>query len=131
MPVIAFAGLCEDECETLRDAVAREVMGWSAERLPWAYRGTTLVWHDASGAPLMTRYSWQPDALDAQAMEVVDRMVARGFRFAMGAGEGGAFAEFARAGNTSRIEHRERRLAILMAALDAASKAGSGSGPAP
>ena len=124
--VIDSAGLCEDERETLRDAAARQVMGWSTERLPWAYRGATLVWHDSAGVPVITWYSWQPDMLDAQAMQVADRMVTRGFRFAMGAEEGGAFAEFECDGRRSRVEHRERRLAILMAALEAISKAGPG-----
>ena len=109
----------EEVRETLRDAVAREVMGWTALRIDWAYSGTTDVWHDASGLPVLTRYSWQPDYHDAQAMEVVDRMLALGYRFAMGAERGLAFAAFETGSAPTRIEHRDRRMAILRAALRA------------
>ena len=111
----------EEARETLRDAVAREVMGWQVERIEWAYSGTTLVWHDREGLPVLTRYSWQPDQRDAQAMEVVDRMLALGFRFEMGAGSELAFAVFERAPTATRIEHCDRRVAILRAALKAVS----------
>ncbi len=111
----------EETRSALRDAIAREVMGWEVLRIEWAYSGTTLVWHDSEGLPVLTRYSWQPDRHDAQAMEVVDRMLALGFRFAMGAGEGLAFAAFDRGATSSRAEHRDRRIAILRAALGAVS----------
>ena len=74
----------EEARDALRDAVSREVMGWIVERIEWAYSDTTLVWHDTAGHPVLTRYSWQPDRHDAQAMEVVDRMIELGFRFTMG-----------------------------------------------
>ena len=109
----------EEARETLRDAVAREVMGWTALRIEWAYSGVTDVWHDPSGLPVLTRYSWQPDLRDAQAMEVVDRMLALGYRFAMGAERGLAFAAFETGPAPTRIEHRDRRMAILRAALRA------------
>ena len=115
---------CRDSEETrdaLRDAVARVVMGWEAVRIEWAYSGTTQVWHDACGHPVLTRYSWQPDLRDAQAMEVVDRMLRLGFRFMMGAGEGTVCVTFERDSVSSRIDHHDRRIAILRAALGAAS----------
>lgn len=105
--------------ETLRDAVAREVMGWTARRIEWAYSGTTDVWHDTSGLPVLTRYSWQPDCHDAQAMEVVDRMLALGYRFAMGAERGLSSAAFEIGSAPTRNEHPDRRIAILRAALRA------------
>ena len=114
----------EDARDALRDAVAREVMGWKAERIEWAYSGTTLVWHDDAGHPVLTRYSWQPDRRDAQAMEVVDRMLELGFRFTMGAGEESTCASFERNSVCFRIEHRDRRIAILRAALGAVSGSG-------
>lgn len=116
----------EEVRETLRDAVAREVMGWEALRIEWAYSGATDVWHDPSGLPVLTRYSWQPDCHDAQAMEVVDRMLALGYRFAMGAERGLAFAAFETEAAPTRIEHRDRRIAILRAALRAVSKGRAG-----
>ena len=112
----------EEARDALRDAVAREVMGWKVERIEWAYSGSTLVWHDSAGHPVLTRYSWQPDLRDAQAMEVVDRMRERGFRFVMEAGEGSTCVTFERGSVSSRIEHRDRRIAILRAALDAVSR---------
>ena len=111
----------EEACDTLRDAVAREVMGWKVERIEWAYSGTTLVWHDAAGHPVLTRYSWQPDRHDAQAMAVVDRMLELGFRLMMGAGEGSAWVSFERDSVASRFVDRDRRIAILRAALCAVS----------
>ena len=119
-------GDSEEARETLRDAVAREVMGWRVERIEWAYSGTTPVWHDSGGLPVLTRYSWQPDRRDAQAMEVVDRMLELGFRFTMGAGAGLAFAAFESGSTTTRIEHRDRRIAILRAALGAVSRSEAG-----
>ena len=116
----------EEVRETLRDAVAREVMGWEALRIEWAYSGATDVWHDPNGLPVLTRYSWQPDHHDAQAMEVVDRMLALGYRFAMGAERGLAFAAFETGSAPTRIEHRDRRMAILRAALRAVSEARAG-----
>ncbi len=105
----------------LCDAVAREAMGWRVERIEWAYSGATLVWHDEAGRPLLTRYSWQPDRYDAQAMAVVDRMLELGFRFAMETGEGSVRVSFQRDSVSSRFYHRERRIAILRAALGAVS----------
>ena len=119
-------GDSEEAREDLRDAVAREVMGWRVERIEWAYSGTTDVWHDTSGLPVLTRYSWQPDHHDAQAMEVVDRMLALGYRFAMGAERGIAFAAFDTGAAPTRIEHRDRRMAILRAALGAVSEGRAG-----
>ena len=107
--------------DALRDAVAREVMGWKVKRIEWAYSGTTLVWHDPAGHPVLTRYSWQPDRHDAQAMEVVDRMIELGFRFTMGVCEESARVSFDRDSVSSRIDHRDRRIAILRAALGAVS----------
>lgn len=112
----------EDARDALRDAVAREVMGWEVERIEWAYSGTTPVWHDSAGHPVLTRYSWQPDRHDAQAMDVVDRMLELGFRFTMGAGAGLAFAVFESGSTSTRTEHRNRRIAILRAALGAVSR---------
>ena len=118
----------EEARDALRDAVAREVMGWEVERIEWAYSGSTLVWHDSAGHPVLTRYSWQPDLRDAQAMEVADRMLELGFRFVMEAGEGSACVNatsrpivFERDSVSSRIDHRDRRIAILRAALGAVS----------
>ena len=112
----------EEAREALRDAVAREVMGWMVERLEWAYSGNTLVWHDSHGLPVITRYSWQPDLRDAQAMEVVDRMLELGFQFSMRAGEGFAVAVFdLGAAAVFRNNQRDRRIAILQAALQAVS----------
>ena len=111
----------EEAREALRDAVAREVMGWQVERIEWAYSGTTAVWHDAAGHPVLTRYSWQPDLRDAQAMEVVDRMFRLGFRLVMTAGEQSACVSFECSSASTRIEHHDRRIAILRAALGALS----------
>ena len=116
-------GDTEEARAALRDAVAREVMGWTALRIEWAYSGATDVWHDTSGLPVLTRYSWQPDHQDAQAMEVVDRMLALGYRFAMGAERGLVFAAVETGSAPTRIEHRDRRVAILRAALGAVSEA--------
>ena len=115
-------GDAEAACVDLRDALAREVMGWRVRRIEWAYSGATDVWHDTSGLPVLTRYSWQPDCHDAQAMEVVDRMLALGYRFAMGAERGLAFATFETDASSTRIEHRDRRVAILRAALHAVAE---------
>ena len=111
----------EEAREALCDAIAREVMGWEIARIEWAYSGTAPVWHDGAGHPLLTRYSWQPDRRDAQALEVVDRMLELGFRFALGAEQGRTFAVFETGSTESRSEHRDRRIAILRAALRAVS----------
>ena len=113
------SGLSEEEREALRGAVARQVMGWESERVPWAYSGTTLVWCDSEGLAVLTVYAWQPDVQDAQAMQVVERMVGSGFRFTMGAGDGYAFAQFECGARASRAEDPDRRIAILKAALGA------------
>ena len=124
--MIGSGGNSGEACEALRDAVARKVMGWKAERIEWAYAGTTLVWHDSDGVPMLTCYSWQPDLRDAQTMEVVDRMLELGFDFAMGAGEGLAFAAFGAGAASTRVEHRDRRIAVLRAALGAVSAGRAG-----
>ena len=116
----------EEARDALRDAVAREVMGWKAERIEWAYSGTTLVWHDVAGHPVLTCFSWQPDLRDAQTMEVVDRMLELGFRFMMGADVGSARVSFERDSASSRIHHHDRRIAILRAALAAVAESGAG-----
>ena len=48
-------------------------------------------------------------------------MLERGFRFVMEAGEGSTCVTFERDSVSSRIDHRDRRIAILRAALDAVS----------
>ena len=111
----------EEARKALRDAIAREVMGWKAERIEWAYSGNTLVWHDSHGLPVITRYSWQPDLRDAQAMKVVDRMLELGFQFSMRAGEGFAIAAFDPGAAAFHGNQRDRCVAILQAALQAVS----------
>ena len=123
--VTGFRRDTEGGRETLRDAVARDVMGWKILRIEWAYSGTTEVWHDTGGLPVLTRYSWQPDRRDSQAMEVVDRMLDLGYRFALSAGDGPAIAVFESASASSRAEHCDRRVAILRAALEAVSSEGA------
>ena len=58
-----------------------------------------LRWYGTTppAIPCSLRYSWQPDLRDAQAMEVVDRMLRLGFRFMMEAGGGYRFASHSNA----------------------------------
>jgi len=113
-----------DGPELLCAETARRVMGWTAADIPWAYDGTTPVWHTSAGDPVMTVFSWRPDRDDTQNMQVFDRMVDLGFDLTLTAGGGRTVVQVDRddrggraATPTARGEHADRRIALLRAAL--------------
>ena len=109
-----------EQRHALRDAVARLVMGWDSAEMKWAYSATATLWHGPDGEPRMTVQSWRPDEDDAQCMGVADRMVELGYEYVLGSGTGGAYAKFIRGGREPPpTVHRERRIALLEAALAA------------
>ena len=113
------AGSASD-LETLCAEAARFVMGWETADVPWAYDGVTSLWHTAGGDPVMTEFSWRPDRNDAQSMQVLDRMIGLGFELALTARGGCTVALFSRGSKeAARCEDRDRRIALLRAAVDA------------
>jgi hypothetical protein len=115
--------------EALRDDIAARVMGWTSGRVAWAYDGAAMLWHSADGIPLLPRDAWRPDQNDAQAMQVLERMVELGFDYVLGSSGGRTFAAFEGPdGGSERVEHPERRIALLRAALSAL---GAGADPSP
>ena len=110
--------MSDDDHELICAEIARLVMGWTATDIPWAYDGLTAVWHTAEGDPVMTVFSWRPDRNDAQNMQVLDRMLELGFGLTLTADGERTAVQFSR-GSTppARGEHRNRRIALLRAAL--------------
>ena len=114
------------DSEALCAEAARLVMGWETAAVPWAYDGVASLWHTAEGDPVMTEFSWRPDRDDAQNMQVLDRMIGLGFGCTLTAHGGRALARFSRGpDDTARCEDRDRRIALLRAAV-AAVKAAAG-----
>ena len=110
--------------ETLRAEAALLVMGWTVADVPWAYDGVTSMWHTVDGDPVMTVFSWQPDRNDAQNMQVLDRMIDLGFELTLTAHDECTVVQFARESNpVARSQDRDRRIALLRAALAAAKSA--------
>ena len=106
--------------ETLCAEAARLVMGWETADIPWAYDGVTSLWHTAGGDPVMTEFSWRPDRNDVQNMQVLDRMIGLGFELALTARGGCTAALFSRGQKeAARCEDRDRRIALLRAAVNA------------
>ena len=106
--------------ETLCAGVARLVMGWNAADVPWAYDGVASLWHGANGDPIMTVFSWRPDRDDAQNMQVLDRMIDLGFELTLTACDGRTTVRFGRGPEPAACKaHRDRRIALLQAALAA------------
>ena len=112
------------DLEALCAEAARLVMGWETADIPWAYDGVASLWHTADGDPVMTEFSWRPDRDDAQNMQVLDRMIGLGFGCTLTARGGRALALFSRGpGETARCEARDRRVALLRAAVAAVKTA--------
>ena len=110
--------------EALCSKVAQAVMGWESVDIPWAYDGTVALWQAGDGDPVMTVFSWRPDRNDAQTMQVLDRMIDRGFELTLTVRGDHTVARFARERETvARSEARERRMALLNAALAAVEAA--------
>ena len=102
--------------------VARLVMGWVSANVPWAYDGVASLWHTKSGDPLVTVFSWRPDRCDTQNMQVLDRMTELGFQLVLTVQEDRTVAQFNVGGEpVAHSEDRDRRIALLRAALDAVS----------
>ena len=110
--------MSDESRERLCAEMARLVMGWTVADIPWAYDGTTSVWHTAAGDPVMTVFSWRPDRDDVQNMQVLDRMAELGFELTVTVHGERTVVQIDR-GSTpvARVEHPDRRLALLRAAL--------------
>ena len=114
----------DDEPEIMCADAARLVMGWTAADVPWAYDGVAPLWHTADGDPVMTVFSWRPDRNDGQNMQVLDRMIELGFELTLTARGGRTVAQFGRgSGPPAHSEDRDRRIALLRAAVAAARSA--------
>ena len=112
--------MSDDDHESMCVEVARLVMDWAATDIPWAYDGVTSVWHTAEGDPVMTVFSWRPDRNDAQNLQVLDRMIELGFGLTLKARGECTAVQFSRGSMPpARREHRNRRVALLRAALAA------------
>ena len=110
--------MSDDNRELLCAETARLVMGWTAADIPWAYDGATPVWHTSAGEPVMTVFSWRPDRNDAQSMQVLDRMVDLGFVLTLTASDARTVVQIGRGSMpVARVEHADRRIALLRAAL--------------
>lgn len=111
--------------DRLRDDVARRVMGWTTARIPWAYDQSTVCWHNPDDVPVVPRAAWRPDADERQCARVLERMLELGFDFSLAIEGGEARARFGRGGAYgSGAAHRDRRTALLLAALDALDASG-------
>ena len=116
------------DLEALCAEAARFVMGWEAAEVPWAYDGATSLWHTAGGDPVMTEFSWRPDRNDGQNMQVLDRMIGLGFELVLTARGGYTTALFSRGSEkAARRRDRDRRIALLRAAVAAVRRSGAGS----
>ena len=114
----------DDDPEITCADAARLVMGWTAADIPWAYDGITPLWHTADGDPVMTVFSWRPDRNDTQNMQVLDRMLDLGFELTLTARGGRSVVQFSHgSGPPTRSEDRDRRIALLRAALAATRSA--------
>lgn len=112
--------MSDDDLEIVCAEIARLVMGWTAGEVPWAYDGVTSVWHTAGGDPVMTVFSWRPDRNDTQNMHVLDRMIDLGFELTLTARGERVVVQFSRGSRpVARHDHRDRRIALLRAALAA------------
>ena len=82
------------------------------------------MWYTADGDPVMTVFSRQPDRNDVQNMQVLDRMTDLGFELALTVRDERAVVGFNRESEpVARSEDRDRRVALLGAALTAAKSA--------
>ena len=116
--------MSDDDLEITCAEVARHVMGWTAADVPWAYDGVASLWHTAGGDPVVTVFSWRPDRNDTQNMQVLDRMIDLGFELTLTACGERAVVQFSRGSRpVARCEDRDRRIALLHAALAAAKSA--------
>ena len=108
------------ERNELRIEVAQRIMGWQAASRSWAYQDVATVWHDEQGTPLIPTHAWRPDADDAQAMQVLARMLQLGFSYVVNGTEGHCRVSF-RYGDIDKgiAEHSELRPALLTAAVAA------------
>ena len=114
----------DDDLAIMCAEAARTVMGWTAADIPWAYDGVVPLWHTADGDPVMTVFSWRPDLDDAQSMQVLDRMIGLGFELTLTVRGDRASVQFRRgSGPPARGEDRDRRIALLRAAVAAAKRA--------
>ena len=115
------------DLEALCAEAARLVMGWEAADVPWAYDGVASLWHTTDGAPVMTEFSWRPDLDDAQNMQVLDRMIDLGFELVLTMHDGYTIALFSRGSEeAARCRDRDRRIALLRAAVTAMRRSGVG-----
>ena len=109
-----------EERTRLREESARLVMGWRPVRIPWAYSGVADCWENSDDIPVMTCHAWRPDEDDTQCMRVVDRMVELGFVCSLVIEPGRVGAAFGNQGVLpSPLEHPDRRIGLLRAAVDA------------
>ena len=116
--------MSDDDLELVCAEIARCVMGWTASEIPWAYDGATSVWHSTDGKPIMTVFSWRPDRNDTQNMQVLDRMIALGFKLTLTACGERAVVQFSLGSRPAACtDHRDRRVALLRAALAATRSA--------
>ena len=117
--------MSDDNLEFMCAETARLVMDWTAADIPWAYEGVMSVWHTAAGNPVMTVYSWRPDRNDSQNMQVLDRMIELGFGLTLTACGERTVVQFSHGSRpAARGEHRDRRIALLRAALAGTGAAG-------
>ena len=115
--------MSDDDYGFMCAEIARRVMGWTAADIPWAYDGETSVWHAAGGDPIMTVFSWRPDRNDSQNILVLERMLELGFEIALTVRCERTVVEFSRgAASVARDEDRDRRIALLRAALAAVGR---------
>ena len=113
-----------EQREELREASARLVMGWRPVQIPWAYSGVADCWETSDDIPIMTCHAWRPDEDDTQCMKVVDRMVELGYRCSLRLETNGVKVVFGD-GDTQAlpIEHSDRRIGLLQAAVSAVRRA--------
>ena len=106
-----------DELRKLRDATASIVMGWICREIDWAYDQRVRVWHD-DVAPILTYHAWQPDDIDQQCMQVVDKMLERGYSCDLRLTLAQTSARFSRDGESrAEFAHTNKRIALLQAAV--------------
>jgi hypothetical protein len=110
----------EQQCERLREEVARLVMGWHAMSVPWAYSGATVCWHAEDGIAIVTQYAWRPDEDDRQNITVLEHMLTLGFDCSAELSNEEAVVVFSRHDcDGVPVSHDSRRIAILLASIAA------------
>ncbi|NKC11858.1 MAG: hypothetical protein GKR94_06545 [Gammaproteobacteria bacterium] len=108
--------------DALDEQVAIHVMGWTTAQIPWAYTAAACCWLNSDNTPLMACHAWRPSRDESQCAQVLETLRARGYSCTIDLSPTTVTTRFF--GGTTALSsctHPDRRIALLRAALQAAS----------